>query len=665
MYRMHPSEVVERFPDGVVCADQSGTITYLNAAAERMLGWTRAEAVGKPLTVLMPARMTAAHERGFQRYNSTRRPHILGKPVRVPAVHRDGHEVDIELTLTCVPDQRGDVFVAAMRDLRNRVDLEEQIKATDRASAHYAVMHALLDASSIVDAAQPVLRIICTALQWDVGLLWLKSPDDASLSPAATWSCDAAYEPFLGSSRAQAVRQGEGLPGDVWRSGQPVWVRDFRNEPAFFRRQAAAQVGLISAFAFPVQAGGQFHGVAEFFSRAPRDPDDALLHEAAAVGSAIAQFIDRARIAGRLRESEDQFRALAENLPALCWTALPDGRIDYYNRRWFEYTGTTFEEMHGWGWTKVHDPQVLPKVVEAWKHSLATGEPFELEFPLRAADGTFRWFLTRVSPLRGSDGRIIRWFGLNTNVDAQRQHARELLEAVATRDTFLSIAGHELKTPITALSLRLDSLRNQAQATAPADGDKLRKLAEAARSDVGKLLRLVNGLLDASRIAENRLQLELEETDVVALVHEIVASLQPRAQRAGCEIQVTAPASLTLRTSRLGLSQVLTNLVDNAIKYGPGQPISIAVRAEAERLLLAVRDRGIGVPGSEQKRIFERFARAVPEKHYGGLGLGLYISRSIVELLGGALRVESAPGQGATFTVELALSVDGRPRRAS
>ena len=120
------------------------------------------------------------------------------------------------------------------------------------------------------------------------------------------------------------------------------------------------------------------------------------------------------------------FRSLFDLMPQLGWTALPDGYIDFYNRGWYEYTGTTFEQMQGWGWESVHDPAMLPKVVERWRHSLATGTPFEMEFPLRRHDGVFRWFLTRVNPVRDEAGHIVRWVGINTDVDDRRKHARTL-----------------------------------------------------------------------------------------------------------------------------------------------------------------------------------------------------------------------------------------------
>ena len=128
----------------------------------------------------------------------------------------------------------------------------------------------------------------------------------------------------------------------------------------------------------------------------------------------------------RLRESERQFRTLAESIPQLCWMAEPDGHIFWYNRRWYDYTGTTPEQMEGWGWQSVHDPDVLPQVLERWKASIATGRPFDMVFPLRGKDGAFRPFLTRVEPVADDGGRVARWFGTNTDIgEVQRLEASE------------------------------------------------------------------------------------------------------------------------------------------------------------------------------------------------------------------------------------------------
>ncbi len=146
----------------------------------------------------------------------------------------------------------------------------------------------------------------------------------------------------------------------------------------------------------------------------------------------------------RAEQSEWNLKVFIDNLPELAWTARPDGHIDYYNRRWYEYTGTTFEEMNGWGWEKVHDPELLPLVLQNWRRAIETGDPFEMEFTLRGADGIARWFLTRVAATRDSQGNVVRWFGTNTNIDDSRsRHA--MATAVLQQSREMEVVVQELR----------------------------------------------------------------------------------------------------------------------------------------------------------------------------------------------------------------------------
>jgi PAS domain S-box-containing protein len=162
----------------------------------------------------------------------------------------------------------------------------------------------------------------------------------------------------------------------------------------------------------------------------------------------VLDITERKKAEEALRRNETELRALADSIPQLAWMAHPDGHIFWYNRRWYEYTGTSFEQMQGWGWQSVHDPEILPRVVERWKASIRTGEPFEMEFPLRGADGEFRWFLTRVHPLRDTAGSVLRWFGTNTDVDQVKQ----VREALRDETRILEL----LNNTGTTLSSKLD-----------------------------------------------------------------------------------------------------------------------------------------------------------------------------------------------------------------
>ena len=363
---------------------------------------------------------------------------------------------------------------------------------------------------------------------------------------------------------------------------------------------------------------------------------------------------ERKKAEEALRRSEERLRALADSMPQLAWTAQPDGYITWYNGRWYEYTGTTPQQMEGWGWQCVHDPATLPDVLLRWKASIGTGTAFDMEFPLRGADGKFRRFLTRVFPLKDQDGKVLQWFGTNTDVTELVEAQEALREASRLKDDFLSMASHELRTPLTVLRLQADSFARSLRTSDGAD-ERVERRLSAMGSQFDRLEALVRTLLDVSRITAGRLDLDLAEFDLAELIKEVTEHLEPQAENARTELRLRT-REVVGRWDRMRLDQVVTNLVSNAIKYGNGMPVEVTLDERDGTAVLMVRDHGIGIALDSQQRIFERFERAANTNAVSGLGLGLWIARRIVEAHGGEIAVESAPAAGATFTVTLPKS---------
>jgi signal transduction histidine kinase len=241
--------------------------------------------------------------------------------------------------------------------------------------------------------------------------------------------------------------------------------------------------------------------------------------------------------------------------------------------------------------------------------------------------------------------------------EALRVSEASLRDAVRARDEFLAIASHELRTPLTSLSLQLESARQLLDArdgTVPVEDVQARLVRASAH--VSRLARLIDNLLDVTRIASGRMTFSPEVTDLRDLVEVVLLGARQALARSGSTVELSAHGPVIGEWDCLTLESAVFNLVANAITYGAGKPIEIDVAVEDDRARLVVTDHGIGIPVEQQERIFRRFERAVPEQHFGGFGLGLWVARTILEGHGGTLTVASELGAGSTFTVLLPLA---------
>jgi len=312
-----------------------------------------------------------------------------------------------------------------------------------------------------------------------------------------------------------------------------------------------------------------------------------------------------------------------------------------------------------------HIPFVLFFLVVAIAGSVGGLVPGVLSVAVSAASGW--WFLSSSANVERAAGALVGAIvfvpvGLaiallgalvRAGFHERENAARELSDAVRARDEFISTASHELKTPLTGLSLGIQRLsRSELRTHSSADPGVARALSSISRQ-TARLNILVNNLLDVSRISAGRIHLEIQDVDLLDVVRDVAARFDEELSRSRSTLTLSLHGPAVGRWDRLRLEQVLTNLLSNAVKYGSGRPIEVSVALQGGTAVLRVADQGIGIRTEDRQRIFERFERVADDNASGGVGVGLWIVREIVAALAGTVHVESVPGRGTTFTVLL------------
>jgi two-component system, chemotaxis family, CheB/CheR fusion protein len=366
--RAEYAAIVENSDDAIMGKALDGTITSWNNAAERIFGYSAEEMIGQSILRIIPQELHEEEGKILRRLRKGERV----EHYETQRVTKSGRIIEVSLTSSPIRDQQGFV-IGASKIAR---DITAQ-KAAARASM---LLAAVVDSS---DDAIISKKLDGTVMSWN-----------------------KAAERLFGYTAREMIGQPitRLFPEDRLEEEPRIISRIAKGEPVehfeTVRKTKDGRLIDISLTISPVRdSKGNIIGASK------------IAHD----------ITERKRLEERLRQSEEQLRLMANSIPQLAWAAEPDGRIIWYNQRWYEYTGTTFEQLKGWGWQSVHDPAILQSVVERWKEALQTGNPFEMEFPMRGADGVLRWFLTRANPMRDSEGRIVRWFGTSTNIDEGRK----------------------------------------------------------------------------------------------------------------------------------------------------------------------------------------------------------------------------------------------------
>ena len=358
-----------------------------------------------------------------------------------------------------------------------------------------------------------------------------------------------------------------------------------------------------------------------------------------------------------LAANEARFRAITNAMPQMVWSTLPDGFHDYYNDQWYAFTGVPQGSTDGDGWSEMFHTDDQAAAQARWRHSLATGERYEIEYRLRHRSGAYRWVLGRALPVVDDDGVIQRWMGTCTDIHEHKLMADALRDADTRKDEFLAMLGHELRNPLAPIS--------SAAALLPMVKDEPARIEQIGRviaRQAARMKGLIDDLLDVSRVTRGVIALDRHDVAVRLLVDEAVEQVRPfvDARSHTLDIHDHAPGVRVVGDARR-LVQVMSNLLSNAARYTPaGGHIAVSIDVAGDAIRIAVRDNGIGMSPELLLSAFELFRQGTrtPDRAQGGLGIGLALVSRLVELHGGQVGATSA-GEGLGSEVVVTFPLHG------
>lgn len=740
--------ILESSLDAVVSMDHQGKVMAWNAAAEKLFGYSRTEAIGKDMAeLIIPERYRESHYKGLARYNATGDGRVINKLIEIPALRADGTEFLSELTISRIPVEGPPLFTGTLRDITERKQTELALKESEERFRNMAdaapIMIWMGNTKGENIYFNPAwLELTGRSYEDEARFGWEKviHPDDLS----HTWEVYAnalkKEEPFQVEFRLRRFDHEYRLlncQGSPRRSTSGEFlgfvgvcedITERRNAEESIKYQSYlmqsitdnATAGLfmmdvngictfmnpaaekISGYTFEeikqapnkplhdwihhLRPDGTHYPMAECpIDRALPDNNDIRAHEDVFVhkngtfynvscaarpivndGVPIGTLVEvrditeRKKAVQAIKESEEHFRTFANNIQNLAWMATSDGHAFWYNQRWYDYTGTTSEEMQGRGWKRVHHPDHIDAVLNFVNEAFHKGETWELTFPLRGADGVYRWFLTRAYPVKDAKGNIVRWIGTNTNIDEQKraeaalaEKNKELTRINNDLDNFIYTASHDLKAPILNIE-GLVKLLNKSLGSDSNKNEKAKVLIEMINQSIDRFQNTIKDLTDIASVQSDGAE-DLSEISFKEMFGEVKLNIKSLIDESDAHIHEDFSQAPVISFSKKNLRSILYNLISNAIKYrSPYRKANIRItssRPDSTHTLLSIQDNGMGINEKDKAKVFMMFKRL--HQHVEGTGIGMAIVKKIVDNNGGKIEVESEVGQGTTFKIWL------------
>ena len=634
--------LAETASDGIISIDDQSTIRYVNPAAGQMFGYEPAEMLDKNLTVLMPERFRQIHLTSFRRYLATGQKHIRWRAIELVGLHKSGREFPIEISFGEEVRNDKHFFTGIVRDV------------TDRTL--HAEIHAAF--SGLTESAlQPVLQLsadsIVRHLEAAFARIWTISDQGDMLELQAS----AGQYTRLDGEHAR-VPVGQFKIGLIAQERKPHLTNDVQNDERISHPAWAKREGMVAFAGYPLVVDGRLVGVLAMFARKSLEP--AVLQTFALVADTIAKGIERKWAEKKLRESERNLRLFMETIPQMLWSAAPDGAIDYYNQRVLDYTGLSMHELRGAGWIKPIHPDERDAMTKVWMAAVAEGVPFKFEFRgRRGADGMYRWCVSSALPLRDREGRILKWYGSIVDLHDWKQAQESLrsreaelahITRIMTMGEITSSIAHEINQPLGAIV----NYGNACLRLIKTGSAEITDIA-AALSEIVDDANRASAIIAQIRALSKKALPEMAVLEVKNLVAEILPLVRHELDSRRVVLETVLSDNLSpVLGDRIQLEQVLLNLVMNGMEAMYQIPedrrhLSIAAQSQLSEgkalILITVTDSGIGLSAEDLPRLFETFYTTKAE----GMGMGLAISRSIVEAHGGRLWATPNASPGATF----------------
>ncbi|HLW65486.1 MAG TPA: PAS domain S-box protein [Gemmataceae bacterium] len=376
----------------------------------------------------------------------------------------------------------------------------------------------------------------------------------------------------------------------------------------------------------------------------------------------VIDITERKQMEEALRHSEQRWHTMAEALPNLVWTDLPNGQCDWLSSQWGRYTGIPEKELLGLQWLeKVIHPDDRKRTLASWQAACADQAEYDLEYRIRRYDGEYHWFKTRGVPMRDEKGKITYWFGTCTDIEDLKRAQEILKDADRRKNEFLATLAHELRNPLAPIRNGLELIRvskNGHPEIETARGMMERQLSQ--------LVRLVDDLLDVSRITRGKVELHAECIDLAHVLQHAIETSRPLIETEGHQLELQLPPEpVFVHADFVRLAQIFSNLLNNAAKFTPeGGRIEVKAGRQGDEAVISIKDNGIGIAPEHLPKLFEMFSQLTPalERTQGGLGIGLTLSKGLVEMHGGMIEAHSdGPGNGSEFIVRLPVDKSARP----